>query len=67
MLLALVCLWIGFVAGLVCAALMRGEGNDNRLPAQRTSETTARHLVTRHPYRRRAGQEETRADEREEI
>jgi hypothetical protein len=66
MLLALVFLWIGFVAGLVCAALMRGEGNDN-LPGPRSSEGTARHLVTRHPYRRRAGQGEVRADEREEA
>jgi hypothetical protein len=67
MFLALACLWIGFLLGLVCAALMRGESRDPSSPTD-VARVNYRHVVTRHPYRPRPGSAnaEERAEERHE-
>lgn len=65
MLLALVCLWVGFLLGLVCAALMRGESRDVSAPTD-VARVGYRHVVTRHPYRPGSANAEESAEERHE-
>ena len=46
MLLALVCLWIGFAAGLVCASLMRASGD--RIDEDRDAASGLHRVVESH-------------------
>lgn len=39
MLLALVCLWIGFAAGIVCASVMRAGGDDVAVESDRSESS----------------------------
>jgi hypothetical protein len=46
MLIALVCLWIGFAAGLICASLMRASGD--RIDEDRGAATGPHRVVGSH-------------------
>ena len=65
MLLAVVCLWIGFAAGFVCAALLagsRGRRAGKAAPALDLSAAVRPFKVMRVHLRKRRGHEEVEQD-----